>query len=168
MVQWRRRWAAVHLVVGLLLVGCAGAPGPQEEEVGAQEPGGQEIGVRPPTDALVPEDAPPPAELQVEDLVVGEGAAAAEGDLLQVHYVGVRWSDGQVFDASWEREQPLEFELGAGRLIEGWERGVVGMQVGGRRVVTIPPELAYGERGAPPAIAPGETLVFVVDLLEIS
>jgi peptidylprolyl isomerase len=102
-----------------------------------------------------------------EDLVIGDGAEATPGDLLSVQYVGVRWSDGGEFDASWERGQPLEFELGAGRVIPGWEQGVEGMRVGGRRVITIPPELAYGDRGAGGVIGPDETLVFVVDLVGI-
>ncbi len=162
-----RRWVATLPMVVLLLGGCSGESAPPEAEAGAQQSEGQQVGVRPSVDGLVPADAAPPDALQVEDVLVGDGATAAEGDLLRVHYVGVRWSDGQTFDASWDREQPLEFELGAGRLIEGWERGIAGMQVGGRRVLTIPPALAYGDRGAPPAVGPGEALVFVVDLLEI-
>ncbi len=124
--------------------------------------------MRPPTEDLVPSDVEPPQELVIDELLAGEGPGADEGDALVVHFVGLRWSDGAPFDASWDREQPLEFELGAGRMIDGFEQGLVGLQPGGRRVLTIPPGLAYGERGSPPAIAPGETLVFVVDLLEIS
>lgn len=150
-----------------LLAGCTADPGPEDAAGGQDQVGEQQVGVRPATEGLVPEGAAAPDELEVEDLIAGEGAAAADGDVLVVHYVGLRWSDGEQFDASWDREQPLEFQLGAGQVIEGWERGVEGMQLGGRRVLTIPPEQAYGDRGSPPAIGPGETLVFVVDLVEI-
>ena len=126
-----------------------------------------ELDTRPDVTDLVPGDgSEPPTELQVEDLAVGDGPAAGDGDVLLVEYVGVRWSDGGEFDASWERGQPLEIQLGSGRVIPGWEQGLEGMQVGGRRVITLPPELAYGDRGAGDAIPPGETIVFVVDLLE--
>ncbi len=113
-----------------------------------------------------PDRAQPPAELGIVDLVVGEGAAAAAGDRVVVQYWGLRWSDGGTFDASWERGQPFTFQLGVGQVIRGWDQGVVGMQPGGRRVLTIPPGLAYGERGAGDVIGPGETLVFIVDLVE--
>jgi peptidylprolyl isomerase len=109
----------------------------------------------------------PPAELEVEDLSVGEGDEAAPGRPVQVHYVGVSWSTGEQFDASWDRGQPFAFGLGAGQVIQGWDRGVAGMRVGGRRRLTIPPGLGYGDRGAGGKIAPGETLVFVVDLLGV-
>ena len=158
---------SVSLVVGLLvLVGCTDdAAEEAQEDVQEEAVVSQDLGERPVTEGLVPADGTePPAELQVEDLVVGEGESASPGDLLSVQYVGVRWSDGGEFDASWERGQPLEFQLGAGRVISGWEQGLEGMRVGGRRVITIPPELAYGERGAGGVIGPGETLVFVVDL----
>lgn len=157
------------IAVGLgLLLGCSEEVGPEDAAPGEDVAGEQEVGVRPSTDDLVPADTAPPEELVIDDLLEGQGPAAAPGDVLVVHYVGVRWSDGEQFDASWDREQPLEFELGAGRVIAGWEQGLEGMQVGGRRVLTIPPGLAYGDRGSPPVIGPGETLVFVVDLVEIS
>jgi peptidylprolyl isomerase len=109
----------------------------------------------------------PPAELEVKDLVVGEGDEAAHGQQVEVHYVGVAWSTGEQFDASWDRGDSFSFGLGQGRVIKGWDQGVAGMKVGGRRRLTIPPGLAYGERGAGGAIGPGETLVFVVDLLSV-
>lgn len=112
-------------------------------------------------------DAPPPADLQVSDLVVGEGAEAAVGDTAVVHYVGVSYSSGEEFDASWSRGQPFAFPLGAGQVIAGWDRGVVGMKVGGRRRLVVPPHLGYGDRGAGGLIGPAETLIFVVDLLEL-
>jgi peptidylprolyl isomerase len=112
-------------------------------------------------------DGPPPADLEVIDLTEGAGAEAAPGDTAVVHYVGVAHSTGEEFDASWNRGEPFAFPLGAGNVIAGWDRGVVGMKVGGRRRLTIPPHLGYGERGAGSVIAPGETLIFVVDLLDV-
>jgi peptidylprolyl isomerase len=107
----------------------------------------------------------PPAELEITDVWEGDGAVAKPGDVVQVHYVGVAYSTGEEFDASWDRGDPLRFQLGVGQVIEGWDRGVQGMKVGGRRQLVIPPDLAYGDRGAGRAIAPGETLIFVCDLV---
>jgi peptidylprolyl isomerase len=107
----------------------------------------------------------PPAELEITDIWEGNGAEANPGDLVQVHYVGVAYSTGEEFDASWNRGDPLQFELGAGHVIAGWDQGVQGMKVGGRRQLIIPPDLAYGDRGAGTSIAPGETLIFVCDLV---
>jgi len=112
-------------------------------------------------------DGPPPTELVIEDLVVGEGAEAVSGTSPSMQYVGVAWSSKQQFDASWDRGQPFSFRLGQGQVIAGWDQGVAGMRVGGRRRLTIPAELGYGARGAGGAIGPGETLVFVVDLLGV-
>jgi peptidylprolyl isomerase len=109
----------------------------------------------------------PPRRLQTDDIVRGRGPAAKPGDTVLVHYAGVTFSTGEEFDASWNTGQPFPFPLGGGQVIEGWDRGIVGMRVGGRRMLTIPPELAYGAQGFPPAIGPNETLVFVVDMLEI-
>ncbi len=113
-------------------------------------------------------DGEPPADLVVEDIVVGEGPQAQHGNDVTVHYVGVSFDSGAEFDASWNRGQPFRFPLGGGRVIQGWDDGVVGMKVGGRRKLVIPPHLAYGDRGAGGAIKPGETLVFVVDLIGVS
>lgn len=110
----------------------------------------------------------PPTSLGVEDLRVGEGDEATAGRSVSVHYVGVSWSTGAQFDASWDRGDPLSFGLGSGQVIAGWDQGVGGMRVGGRRRLTIPPDLGYGSRGAGGAIAPNETLIFVVDLLAVS
>jgi peptidylprolyl isomerase len=112
-------------------------------------------------------DFPPPDDLVVTDLTVGDGAEATAGSTVSVHYVGVAHSTGEEFDASYNRGAPLDFPLGAGRVIAGWDRGVQGMRVGGRRQLVIPPHLGYGDRGAGGAIKPGETLIFVVDLLDV-
>ncbi|MEU2395727.1 FKBP-type peptidyl-prolyl cis-trans isomerase [Streptomyces sp. NPDC007369] len=113
-----------------------------------------------------PEGAPP-SELQITDLTNGDGAEATKGSTVSVHYLGVSFSTGEEFDASWNRGQAFEFPLGAGRVIKGWDMGVEGMKVGGRRKLVIPPHLAYGDRSPSPAIKPGETLIFVVDLLAV-
>jgi peptidylprolyl isomerase len=110
----------------------------------------------------------PPAELEIVDIAVGDGAEARPGSNVRVHYVGVAHSTGEEFDASYNRGEPLSFRLGAGRVIAGWDTGVAGMKVGGRRQLTIPPHLGYGDRGAGGLIKPGETLIFVVDLLDVS
>ncbi|MGH3386253.1 MAG: FKBP-type peptidyl-prolyl cis-trans isomerase [Nocardioidaceae bacterium] len=112
-------------------------------------------------------DGQPPGDLEVTDLAVGGGDEAGAGSHVQVHYVGVSFSTGEEFDASYNRGEPLEFQLGTGRVIPGWDQGVDGMKVGGRRKLVIPPHLAYGDRGAGGAIAPGETLIFVVDLVGV-
>ena len=109
----------------------------------------------------------PPTELVVEDITVGEGAEATPGSTISAHYVGVAHSTGEEFDASWNRGAPLDFRLGMGMVIAGWDSGITGMRVGGRRRLTIPPHLAYGNRGAGGAIKPGETLIFVVDLMDV-
>ena len=115
-----------------------------------------------------PHEGPPPAELEITDLIVGEGAEATPGRTVSVHYVGVSHSSGAEFDASWNRGQEFRFGLGQGQVIAGWDEGVTGMRVGGRRRLVIPPHLGYGDRGAGGVIAPGETLIFVVDLLGVS
>ena len=100
--------------------------------------------------------------------VVGEGDEAAAGSIVEVHYVGHSWSTGDQFDASWDRGDTFKFGLGKGQVIKGWDDGVAGMRVGGRRRITIPPAMGYGKRGFPPVIKPDETLVFVVDLVSLS
>jgi peptidylprolyl isomerase len=108
-----------------------------------------------------------PTDLVITDVTEGDGVEATSGSTVSVHYVGVAHSSGEEFDASYNRGQPLEFRLGVGQVIEGWDRGVEGMKVGGRRQLLIPPHLGYGDRGAGAVIKPGETLIFVVDLLEV-
>ena len=110
----------------------------------------------------------PPTELVVEDDIEGDGPPAHAGSTVLAHYVGVAWSTGEEFDASWNRGQPLAFRLGTGQVIAGWDQGIAGMRVGGRRRIVIPPHLGYGQRGAGAAIGPGETLIFVVDLVDVS
>ncbi|MGO1182019.1 MAG: FKBP-type peptidyl-prolyl cis-trans isomerase [Micrococcaceae bacterium] len=114
-----------------------------------------------------PGDAPP-ADLVIEDLIEGSGTPVAPGDAISCHYVGVAWSTGAEFDASWNRGTPLSFTAGIGQVIKGWDDGLLGMKVGGRRRLEIPPHLAYGDRGAGTDIGPGETLIFVVDLVEVN
>jgi peptidylprolyl isomerase len=118
-------------------------------------------------DVTIP-DAAPPGDLVKDDLEVGTGPEATPGQRVEVHYVGVAWSDGKQFDASWDRGDTFRFRLGGGEVIAGWDQGVAGMKVGGRRRLTIPPNLGYGARGAGGAIKPNETLVFVVDLVGVS
>ena len=115
-----------------------------------------------------PLDGPAPSDLVVEDLRTGDGAEAQPGQTVEVHYVGAANSTGEEFDASWNRGSTFRFPLGAGRVIAGWDQGVAGMRVGGRRRLVIPPHLGYGDRGAGGVIKPGETLIFVVDLVGVS
>ncbi|WP_019630759.1 FKBP-type peptidyl-prolyl cis-trans isomerase [Actinomadura atramentaria] len=110
----------------------------------------------------------PPSYLDITDITVGDGAEAVKGSTVSMHYVGVSFSTGEEFDASWNRGSTLDFELGSGRVIKGWDMGIAGMKVGGRRKLVIPPHLAYGDRSPSPAIKPGETLIFVVDLVDVS
>ncbi|MEV4504508.1 FKBP-type peptidyl-prolyl cis-trans isomerase [Streptomyces klenkii] len=113
-------------------------------------------------------EGPAPTDLEITEIWEGDGAVAKAGDFVKVHYVGVAFSTGEEFDASWNRGNPLEFKLGAQQVIEGWDKGIQGMKVGGRRKLVIPAHLAYGERGAGGGvIAPGETLIFVCDLIAV-
>ncbi|CAB4793772.1 unannotated protein [freshwater metagenome] len=117
-------------------------------------------------EVVIPQ-TPAPATLVTEDITVGDGVEAVSGKNVSVHYVGVAWSTGKQFDASWDRNEPFDFGLGAGQVISGWDKGVAGMKVGGRRKLTIPPDMGYGSQGAGGVIKGGETLVFVVDLLNV-
>ena len=120
---------------------------------------------KPQVDVPVGED--PSYQPELEDIVVGAGEEAVAGSTVEVHYVGVSWATGNQFDASWDRGDTFKFGLGQGQVIAGWDQGVAGMRVGGRRRITIPPMLAYGKRGAGGVIGPDETLVFVVDLIGV-
>jgi len=115
----------------------------------------------------VPTGQDPSYQLELDDLTVGDGPEAVAGQTVEVHYVGVSWKTGKQFDASWDRGKTFKFGLGGGQVIDGWDQGVAGMKVGGRRRITIPPMLAYGKRGAGGVIGPDETLVFVVDLIGV-
>lgn len=162
----------VVLCAALAIAGCGGGDSSTEssessgatttESTGAEAAGAEKTKPK----VTVPKGAPP-KRLETKELEEGSGAEAKSGDEVTVQYVGVDYKNGQEFDSSWSRNEPFSFTLGAGEVIPGWDQGVEGMKVGGRRELIIPPELAYGEAGAPPAIGPNETLVFVIDLLEV-
>ena len=124
-----------------------------------------DVGTKP--QVRVPTGAPP-TKLVIKDLKTGDGTEAKAGDQVSVQYVGVDYKTGKQFDASWDRGQPFPFQLGSGQVIPGWDQGVVGMKVGGRRELIVPPDLAYGAQGQPPKIGPNATLVFVIDLLSVN
>jgi len=143
---------------------------PPDSTTPAQQDTATEPEPEPEPDAEKPEvEVPdkPAKKLEIVDIEKGDGDAAKKGDTVSVHYVGVSQSTGEEFDASYNRGEPFEFELGAGMVIDGWDEGVEGMKVGGRRRLVIPPEQGYGAQGQPPSIGPNETLVFVIDLLEV-
>lgn len=139
---------------------CPGAPTPVEPPADATT----DLGTKP---AITVPTAPAPTALQVSDIVEGDGDLACSGQNVEMQYVGVTYADGKQFDASWDRGDPFPFQLGGGQVIGGWDQGIVGMKVGGRRQLVIPPDLGYGEQGAGPDIPPGATLVFVVDLVKV-
>ena len=116
---------------------------------------------------MTPPSGPAPTTLVTKEIIKGTGAEAKAGDSVTVNYVGVLYKGGKEFDASWKRNEPFTFTLGKGQVIQGWDQGVAGMKVGGRRELIIPAELAYGKRGSPPTIPPNSALVFVVDLLGV-
>ncbi len=149
--------AALAVVVIAVLIGRGG----DDSDGGATT---AEVGSKPTVE--VP-DGPPPKELRIEDLEEGDGPEAETGDRVSVQYVGVDYETGEEFDASWDRGEPFQFQLGSGQVIPGWDEGVVGMKVGGRRELIIPPDLAYGAQGQPPDIGPNATLIFVIDLVSI-
>ena len=156
---------ALAIVAALAAGGCGGD---DEEQAAAPTATATETATPEPTKPRV--EVPkgkPPKRLVKEDITVGKGAVAEPGKRVTVHYVGVSKANGRQFDASWDRAEPFSFTLGAGEVIPGWDQGVAGMKVGGRRQLVIPPRLAYGPAGSPPVIGPNETLVFVVDLLAV-
>ncbi len=156
-----RRFLVTLLAAAVLLPAC----GEDKQTVGPQ---GQPppSSANPSKPAVAVPDGPPPTELKIRDIQVGTGPAAKAGDQVVMHYVGVAWSTKKQFDASYDSGRPFPFTLGASMVIPGWDQGIVGMQLGGRRELIIPPNLAYGARGRDP-IGPNETLVFVVDLIRI-
>jgi FKBP-type peptidyl-prolyl cis-trans isomerase FkpA len=147
-------WVFPILVVSALALGCS---------KGVPEPGQSDFT---PAEASPSNEPPGPTTLQIEDVVVGKGRAAASGDAVSVHYTGTLMS-GKKFDSSRDRGTPFEFKLGTGAVIKGWDQGVVGMKVGGKRKLTIPSSLAYGEKGQPPTIGPDAALKFDIELLNI-
>ena len=141
---------------------------PAEEPAGEIDPAkiSEDLSEKPAVDKP---SGSPPAELVTKDIVQGKGKAAKAGDVVAMQYVGNSWSTGEQFDASWDRgAQPFEFPLGAGQVIPGWDQGIQGMKEGGRRLLIIPPDMAYGPQGSPPVIGPNETLIFVIDLKKVS
>jgi peptidylprolyl isomerase len=146
----------------LLVAGC----GSDTEEPASSTPAAASTPEPTKPEVTVPKGKAP-KKLQIKDLKVGSGPAAQPGQSVQVQYVGVSFANGRQFDASWDRGEPFTFQLGAGQVIPGWDQGVAGMKVGGRRQLVIPSDLAYGPQGSPPAIGPNETLVFVIDLLGV-
>jgi peptidylprolyl isomerase len=161
------------LVGALVIAGCGDddsdstSTGAAAETTATEDSGsGTDVDTSTKPEVEVP-DGPPPEELEVDDIVEGDGPVAEDGSLVTVQYVGVDYETGEQFDASWDNGQPFSFQLGSGSVIEGWDEGVQGMKVGGRRELVIPPDLAYGKQGSPPDIGPNATLVFVVDLLEV-
>ncbi len=166
-----RPLTALLVACALLAGGCAGeeteagrpkgeAPAPRRADVQVGVPDAADLTSKP--TVRVPRGVRPPSELRTRDLVPGDGPVLRPGSQVTVHYVGVAWSTGRQFDASWDRGEPFPFPLGQGRVIPGWDRGLVGMRVGGRRLLVVPPGLGYGPQGSGP-IKPNETLVFVVD-----
>lgn len=167
---WRLLPTVAAAAVVLVFTACSTPP--ESVDDGAEEPEGTseelDLATKPDLTTVLTDDrGEPPSSLQLTDVVEGEGDAADDGDALTVHYVGASWSSGAQFDATWDRSQPYSFTLGAGANIDGWEQGLRGMRQGGRRALVIPPDLAYGDRGAGDDIAPGETIVFIIDLLEV-
>jgi peptidylprolyl isomerase len=171
---------SVGLVAALAAVGCGGgddqggsdpAADSGQESAATTEPSPAAAAEALEDTSVQPEiprpTGSPPRRLVKEDIVRGRGPAAKPGDHVTVHYVAMIFSTGEEFDASWSIGRPYPFPLGGGQVIEGWDRGIVGMRKGGRRKLTIPPELAYGASGSAPEIGPNETLVYVIDLLRI-
>jgi FKBP-type peptidyl-prolyl cis-trans isomerase len=169
-------FAVVSFAPLAVLVGCSKLTEPPKEEAiqaeSAQPAASASAPPAPtatakPAETQKPAEAPPSNEkLEIKDLVVGKGTEAKAGDSVKVHYVGTL-PDGKEFDSSKKHNQPFDFELGAGRVIKGWDQGVAGMKIGGKRKLTVPPSLGYGARGFPPVIPPNSTLIFEVELLEV-
>jgi len=160
--------AALCVALALALAGCGGGDDTSStgETTSGAQPGAGSTDLNKKPVVSVP-NRPPPKQLQQTELVEGDGAEAKSGDEVTVQYVGVGYNSKEEFDSSWSRNEPFTFTLGAGEVIPGWDQGVAGMKVGGRRELTIPANLAYGPTGSPPVIGPNETLIFVIDLLAV-
>ena len=178
-MAWLKRVGSLAVVFFALALalGCARLTEPAKEEaIQAESPQpAASASAQPaptatakPAETQKPAEAPPPSneKLVIKDLVVGKGTEAKTGDSVKVHYVGTL-PDGKEFDSSKKNNKPFDFELGAGRVIKGWDQGVAGMKIGGKRKLTVPPSLGYGARGFPPVIPPNATLIFDVELLEV-
>ncbi len=172
-----RRLIPFALALSLVVAGCgddeekestASTPAPTATQEATPEstPAGDNKDLETEPTITVPE-GDPPTKLVIEDIVKGKGKKARKGKTISVQYTGTSYTNKEKFDASWDRGTPFEFELGGGQVITGWDEGIVGMRVGGRRQLTIPPDMAYGPEGRPPAIAPNDTLIFIVDLLDV-
>ena len=174
-----RRLIPIAIALSLFAAGCGDD---EEKESAASSPAATATEEATPETAPEPEgdikdletkpgitvpEGDPPTKLVKEDIVKGKGKVAKKGKTISVQYVGVSYTTKEEFDASWNRGQPFEFQLGGGQVIPGWDEGFTGMRVGGRRRLTIPPDMAYGPQGRPPAIAPNDTLIFVVDLIDV-
>ena len=156
------------LVLALAALMAVGGCGSDSEETASKStPEASATPARTKPEVTVPKGKAP-SQLVIKDLEKGSGATAEPGKNVTVQYVGVSALNGRQFDASWDRGEPFSFQLGSGSVIKGWDEGVKGMKVGGRRQLVIPPHLGYGDRGAGAVIKPGETLIFVVDLLGVS
>ena len=165
MGRWTMSILALCAALAIVFAGCGGDDDSSQPASGAAAEQAEATDKKP--EVTVP-SGPPPKKLETKELIPGSGAVAKAGDEVTVQYVGVGYSSGEQFDASWDRGEPFTFPLGAGEVIKGWDQGVAGMKVGGRRELIVPPNLAYGPAGAPPAIGPNETLIFVVDLVAVS
>ncbi|HVD40150.1 MAG TPA: FKBP-type peptidyl-prolyl cis-trans isomerase [Solirubrobacterales bacterium] len=166
----RRLLLIVFAILALVIGGCGGDDSTTSSSTGEESTATEqaEAPKKKTKPQVKKQKGAPPKQLVTNDLEEGSGPAAKAGDEVTVQYVGVNYKSGKEFDSSWSRNEPFPFELGAGLVIPGWEEGIEGMKVGGRRELIIPPELAYGSAGSPPAIPPNETLVFVVDLEAIN
>lgn len=162
----RGAFLTIVLCVALALSACGGSSSSSTEGESSTSAKSSEESTKTKPKVTVP-SGPPPKQMEEKEIVEGTGAEAKAGDEVTVQYVGVGYESEEEFDSSWSRNEPFSFTLGAGEVIKGWDQGVAGMKVGGRRELILPPELAYGSAGAPPAIGPNETLIFVVDLLSV-
>ncbi len=156
------RLLLVLACTALVAAGC----GSDSEDTASSKPEATSTPAKTKPEITVPKGKAP-KKLVIKDIEKGTGATAEAGKQVTVQYVGISFLNGRQFDASWDRGEPFSFQLGSGGVIQGWDQGVEGMKVGGRRQLVIPPDLAYGPQGSPPSIGPNETLVFVIDLLSV-